>query len=145
MKTYITLLFLSISFLGYSQKNNEKLKALKIAHITNEVNFTSGEAEKFWPIYNDFEAKRNELRKKDNAFHRKDIKATDLSEAEAKTYIATMIKREDEKIEHRKAFLKQIQKVLSAKKTLKFIEAERSFRHKMIKEYKGRMRPNGRR
>ena len=33
------------------------MKALKTAHITDQLDLTSAEAEKFWPIYNEFDAK----------------------------------------------------------------------------------------
>ena len=48
MKTYITLFFLSLTLIGFAQKKDKKkIEALKIAHITNEVNLTSDEAQKF--------------------------------------------------------------------------------------------------
>ena len=55
MKTYIILFFTFISLASFAQKKDkkfEKLKALKTGYISNELNLTSNEAEKFWPIYN---------------------------------------------------------------------------------------------
>lgn len=140
MKTYITILFLSLSFIGLAQKKNkEKIDALKIAHITSEVNLTSTEAEKFWPIYNEFETVKTKIRKEEyNAKRHTDFEK--LSEKEAKTFIKNMIALEEEKLNSRKKFILKLNEVLSAKKIIKFIEAEHSFKRKMIEEYKGRMR-----
>ena len=55
MKNIILLLLLVSSFqisLAQQGQHRERIKALKTAHITNELNLTSDEAEKFWPVYN---------------------------------------------------------------------------------------------
>ena len=41
----------------------ERVQALKVAFITKALNLTSAEAEKFWPIYNEFQDKRDVVRK----------------------------------------------------------------------------------
>ena len=38
------------------------MQALKIAFITQRLDLTSAEAEKFWPIYNEYEVEINNLR-----------------------------------------------------------------------------------
>ena len=67
MKTKIIypILFLLISSFSFSQGFKEKkgkVKALKIAYITEELDLTTEEAQKFWPIYNAFDDKQSELR-----------------------------------------------------------------------------------
>ncbi len=41
----------------------ERVQALKVAFITKALNLTSDEAEKFWPIYNLYQDKREAVRK----------------------------------------------------------------------------------
>ena len=43
-------------FRKFPRRTKEKIKALKVAHITNELDLTSKEAQQFWPIYNEFGA-----------------------------------------------------------------------------------------
>ena len=67
MKTKIIypIVFLLISTLSFSQgfrEKKEKVKALKMAYITEQLNLTTEEAQKFWPIYNAFDEKQSELR-----------------------------------------------------------------------------------
>ena len=46
-------LFCVLSIFGQVKKESkEKIRTLKIAYISNQLNLTSNEAEKFWPIYN---------------------------------------------------------------------------------------------
>ena len=57
----LTTLLLLFSLMGFTQDDpskKEKIKALKTAFITTELDLTSAEAEKFWPIYNAFEEKQ---------------------------------------------------------------------------------------
>ena len=35
-------------------QNGNRLEALKIAYITNKLNLSPEEAQKFWPIYNQY-------------------------------------------------------------------------------------------
>ncbi len=47
--------------MGQAMGDNEKLTAYKIAFFTQRLDLTPAEAEKFWPLYNDFSARRNKL------------------------------------------------------------------------------------
>ena len=47
--------------IGQNAGDNEKLTAYKIAFFTQRLDLTPAEAEKFWPLYNDFSARRNKL------------------------------------------------------------------------------------
>jgi hypothetical protein len=48
------LVFAGISYICAAQPPKERIKALKVAYITKELNLTSSEAEKFWPVYNEY-------------------------------------------------------------------------------------------
>jgi hypothetical protein len=52
----LILFFLNFSYFCYSQKD-EKLKqaeAIQIAYLTKELGLTPEEAEKFWPVFNNY-------------------------------------------------------------------------------------------
>ena len=56
----IPILTLFICFNAYSQRDGkmqERIKAQKVAFITERLDLSSKEAQKFWPIYNAFEDK----------------------------------------------------------------------------------------
>ena len=44
-------------------ERREKMEAQKIAFITKQLELTPDEAKVFWPVYNEYDAKRLELRK----------------------------------------------------------------------------------
>jgi hypothetical protein len=66
MKKYIFLILFLITTFSYGQngKKLERIKALRIAYISNKLNLTSEEAEKFWPVFNTFDTKQFDLRSK---------------------------------------------------------------------------------
>ena len=68
MKKYlliISVFFGSLSF-AYAQNGNgqraEKIQELKIAFITQKLNLTPAEAEKFWPVYNEYNTEIKNIR-----------------------------------------------------------------------------------
>jgi len=95
MKLYTTLLFLCFGlFLGMAQdrnfgkKNKEKIKALKIAYFTDNLNLTEKEAQQFWPIYNSYDDKNHELRVKGKNKIKREVKNLEtMTEAEAVTVL----------------------------------------------------------
>ena len=54
------------SFITQAQNkkfNSEKIRTFKLAFLTEKLNLTEVEAEKFWPIYNSYSKKMTELYK----------------------------------------------------------------------------------
>jgi len=67
MKKFILiLLFFTGTFLGAKAQEDEarkaeKIQALKIAFITQKLELTSDEAQKFWPVYSQYENDMKQL------------------------------------------------------------------------------------
>jgi membrane-associated HD superfamily phosphohydrolase len=58
---FYSLLYTSVA--KAQPPSNEKMRALVIGYITKELDLTSEEAQKFWPIYNQYETEIKEARK----------------------------------------------------------------------------------
>lgn len=138
MNRILTILVILCTTIGYGQRDNrEKIKSLKVAFITDKLELTSKEAQQFWPVYNKFEEKRASLRQMENKQIRSKMQdAAELSEAEALTLLGklTSFKADAEKLE--RTFLDELQKVLSAKKTLILMRSEEEFKRQLIKQYR---------
>ena len=69
IKNILSLLLAFISLNAIAQdgpfirKKKEQIKALKVAFITDELSLTPDEATKFWPLFNAFEDKQQEIKK----------------------------------------------------------------------------------
>ncbi|MBF8149344.1 sensor of ECF-type sigma factor [Winogradskyella sp. F6397] len=134
----LILLALFVSANAFAQRiDKNKIKALKIAHITEQMNLTEAEAQKFWPIYNANEDAEDKL-KEQSTIRRKSINPDELSESEAKSLLLNMEKIEKQKVELHSKMLSELLDVLPAKKIIKLYQAERSFKQKLFEEYKKR-------
>ena len=54
MKRFLLLVSFTVSFLIGVAQNGNRLEALKIAYITKRLDLSPEEAQKFWPIYNQY-------------------------------------------------------------------------------------------
>jgi DNA polymerase III sliding clamp (beta) subunit (PCNA family) len=143
-KKLYTLLFIFISISFYAQgerirEKKEQIKAMKVAFLTTELNLTSNEAEKFWPIYNTFDDKQFELRhqKMKGAFRKMDDNdLNQLSEKEANALLTQIENNEEELFNLRKKFISNLRGVLPSVKIIKLRKAEEDFNRKLLHQYR---------
>lgn len=121
----------------------EQVKSLKVAFITNELNLTSDESAKFWPLYNAFEDKQRELRKQkvSKYLERRDDSEIDaMSDKEASALLVQMENNEEEMYQLRKRFIASLKGVLPAVKIIKLKKAEEDFNRKLLQQYREKKR-----
>ncbi|WP_233581748.1 sensor of ECF-type sigma factor [Flavobacterium macacae] len=140
MKKYITLFILMVS-LGVAAQGKdskrERIKALKTAFITTELDLSSEEAAKFWPVYNDFDDKQFEIRHRKMRGLSKKIEAVDsMSEKDALSVLNQMEALDDELLQNKKKLFSNLKPILSAKKIVKLKKAEDEFQRKLLKQFK---------
>ena len=150
MKNYklliVSVFLISIASFGQDgpmrerfKEKKEQIKALKVAFITTELNLTPDEAAKFWPLFNSFEDKQQEIKKqKLKAYlERTDSNAIDrLSEKEAASLLTQMESTEDELYQLKKKFVANLKGVLPSTKILKLKKAEEQFSKKLLQQYR---------
>lgn len=121
-------------------EKREKVKAMKIAFITQEVDFTEAEAQAFWPIYNKHEKNIKALRKEHKTLREKfkGKKIDDLTDAEAKELVDGEMSFKEKKLAIEKQYKTDIEAVLPIKKVLKYFKAERDFKRKLLKRMRGK-------
>ena len=139
----IFLLFASLSFSQGFKEKREKVKALKVAYITEQLELTTDEAQKFWPIYNAFDENQSELRhEKMRAIldRFKPGNVEKLSEKDASNSLIQMEKIEEDLFNLKKKFIKDLQGVISAKKIIKLKKAEEDFNRELLKQMREKRR-----
>lgn len=137
----IILFLVSFSFYAQSGKDEkrEKIKAYKVSFLTTELELTSTEAEKFWPVYNAYDDKQFELRhQKMKTYMRKldDDNITSMSDKEAVTLLSQMESTDKELYLLRDKYMTSLKKILSAKKILKLKKSEDDFNRKLLQQYR---------
>lgn len=143
IKSLLAFILLITTTVSFSQngrllkQKKEQVKSIKVAYITNELNLTPEEATKFWPLYNEFEEKQNQIRREKLKAHLNRIDDADfdnLSEKEATTLLTQMESSEDELHLLRKKFVANLKSVLPATKILKLKKAEDGFNKKLLQQ-----------
>ncbi len=119
-------LLVSSVFFGRAQ-NGSRLVALKIAYITNKLNLSPEEAQKFWPIYNQYSA---------------ELKVARLDAARNNS---SEIQLDEMILNTRKKYNGQFSQVLSPQKVDIFFRSEKEFGHFVQKEMERRQLKNQRR
>lgn len=119
-KLYLLSAFLGFAFFANAQENNESnkkqqdIEALKVAFISRELELTPEDAQKFWPVYNQYS---NELR---------GVVQDDQD----------VIERDEKVLNLRKKYRDQFTKVLGAQRMNRLYNAEGRFRQILIKAIK---------
>lgn len=118
-KIYLILSFVCIAGFANAQgvqpdlpeKRQQDIEALKVAFISKELNLTPDEAQKFWPVYNQY---THELRSavKDNE---------------------NILDRDEKVLNLRKRYKDQFSKVLGDQRMNRMYGAEGNFRQLLIK------------
>ena len=136
--TLLLFLFTSVGFAQGKQEKRDRIKALKIAFISEELALTTDEAEKFWPIYNAFEDKQFELQheKMKSYMNRIETDMGKISEKEASQLLVQMENTEDELYQLRKKYNQNLKLVLSAQKIVKLHKVEVQFRKDLLKQFR---------
>lgn len=118
---YGMICWLTLAVFAQENENNQKpdgnrLEALKIAFITKRLNLTPEEAQKFWPVYNQYAAELKKVR----------LDANQSGEASIEV---------DEKILNiRKKYNGEFAKALSPQRADQFFRSEKEFGAFVTKE-----------
>lgn len=123
MKHFLTILFLICTLSLSSQETNltqdsdgSRIEALKIAYITKKLNLSPDEAQKFWPVYNNY---ANEMREV-----RREQRRNNTSEIET----------EEKILKIRKKYNTEFSRTLSPEKVNTFFRSEKDFGNFVQKE-----------
>ncbi|GIL21613.1 MAG: hypothetical protein BroJett042_01260 [Bacteroidota bacterium] len=103
----------------------EKINALRIAYLSEKLNLTSEQAEKFWPIYREFSDKRKELRR-ELIDARKQVKA-DQNPQKDEALVKLGLELKQRELDLEKTYSERLLKVISAQQILSLRKAEGDF------------------
>jgi hypothetical protein len=120
MKRFLLFAFLLMIGINIRAQNGNRLEALKIAYLTNKLNLSPEEAQKFWPIYNQYSLELKIARMK--AINNK----------------STEIELDENLLNIRKRYSTLFSQVLPPAKVDTFFKSEKEFGHFVEKEMERR-------
>jgi hypothetical protein len=132
IKIIIMLLLLLKPLVHVAQ--GDKVELLRVAFITKKVELTDAEAEKFWPVYNEYNDKIKAIRKNVRMSYRKRVEP--LSEQDAEDLYQLDIKSKQAEVDVHKQYSEKIKTIIGVKKLIRLRVAEEEFKREMINTLK---------
>jgi len=133
----ICLLVFLGSQTGHSQNSeSDKIEQLKIAFFTEELDLTSSEAKRFWPVYTEHKNKYDQLRStKWKSVKSRLDRVENLTEEESKALLKDYMDYKRARVEYREEFVQNLKGVISPKQIMMLKKAEYDFHKKLLKQY----------
>ena len=130
--------FLSTSMVfAQSGEGRQKLEAAKIGLITERLGLTPDQAEKFWPIYKEYSAKRREIQADFMEIRKNYDKSTATEESTRK-----MLKRgreiKQQKLNLEQEYSERMLGVIDSRQLVSLQEAEGDFRNMLLRKLEQR-------
>jgi hypothetical protein len=129
---WMLLLFISIT--AHAQvdpdQKEARLAAFRAEVFTRVLNLTPDEAQGFWPVYNEYADKREQVQQD----LRPGKQLDQMSDAEVEEQIKRHFDLKQRELELEKEAYQKLRKVLPLRKVAKLPAAEREFRESLIKK-----------
>ncbi len=146
MKRILFLLIcISLTVAATGQNAKNKLQAQRVAFITQRLNLTPEEAQQFWPVFNQYTEKLQQIR----TAAKEEKTVDELSDTDTEKMILSEFDRESRELDLKKDLYQKLRKIISVKKIAKLYRAERDFKGMLIekiqqnREKRNQMRQNG--
>ena len=124
-------LFLAISVIGQNDAA-EKIRRAKIALITERLDLSPEQAEKFWPIYNEYTKKQREVRKSfDDA--KSNYEPKNASEEDNQQLLQLGMKTKELALQLEKNYSDRLLHVINNRQMLSLRKAEDDFKTMILK------------
>lgn len=114
-----------------TEESRKKIEASKVAYMTTYLDLTAAESAKFWPVYNEYQDKAQDLRKARGERR----KISEITDAEATTRLDKYLSYETGRLQLKQEYISKYRKIISDRKVLMIYYAESEFRKQMVKRY----------
>ena len=118
------------------EPNKEKIKAMKVGYITEKLALTTEEAQKFWPIYNEFQDKIEDIHKQLRKMQNSEESIDDMSDAEVEKMVDMHTELRQKELDIQKEYHAKFKAVLPIKKVAKLYKADQDFMRDLLKKIK---------
>ena len=135
----VPLLFLFQLSFGQDRNARQKIESARIALITERLGLTPEQAEKFWPIYNEYNNHRREL-VQELQEARKNVDMKNLSEEQGQALMKLGMDIKERQLILEKNYAQRLNQVITTQQMLSLRKAEEDFRRMIIQRLEERKR-----
>jgi len=147
LNLFVIMLVLSFGITTHAQdiesEKLDRINAQKVAFFTQGIQLSQAEAEIFWPVYNEYQQKRNELQlaRKESRKSYTMFKET-LSDQEIEKLADQFVNFSINEAELLAEYHKKFKDILPISKVMKLYEAENQFRNYLLRQIRNRQQQN---
>lgn len=121
--------------MGQGQTDNDRLTAFKIAFFTSRLDLSPGEAEKFWPLYNDFSERKTKLQTERISLMRyASQNEAGMSAGELTSTADKLVKTFVDEASLVVSFNEDLKKVLPPAKVIRLYQIENQYKQQLLRE-----------
>lgn len=144
--TLLTVMLITVSaVLGQTREQMEKIQQMKIAFITERLDMNTEQAQAFWPIYNDYSKRHDQIRKAQMNKMR-EVRRTktweDLSDAEANELLGRFLDGNIDIARNQQDLYKKLDGILTPVQKLRLYQSETEFTKQLVKRLRNEGREN---
>ncbi len=125
------------SIFSQNEQAKEKIQAARIALITERLSLSPDQAEKFWPLYNEFSQKRQELRNEYSAEKAK-LNMETATEAQKRALLDFGLNLKERNVALDKSYSSRMLSIITSDQILSLRKAEDDFRKMMLQQIQKR-------
>jgi hypothetical protein len=133
-KIVILVCLFFCSGVSLAQDQKDKVAELRVSFISKKLELTTSEAEKFWPVYNEYNDKIKAVKKNLRLSYKKGV--DNLTDKEAEDLYQLDLKTKQAEVAIHEQYSGKIKDIIGAKKIVKLRVAEEEFKLEIIKNIK---------
>lgn len=116
-----------------SEERKEKIESYRIAFVTSRLDLTPAEAEKFWPVYNEYRSKKDALQKELWRKIKEYKEFTSVSEDQARELVDAGLEEMKGQYNTKKEFITRLRTFFPDERIVKLEKAEWDFKKELLK------------
>ena len=120
---------LCLPLLTQAQEGNERIRALKVAFITDKLKLTPEESEKFWPLYNQYETEHKRIRQK----YKPDEDLNTMSDQDVERAIFDRFEMEEQLIKLKRDYFQRMKAFMAVRKLALLQRSEQEFNKELLR------------
>jgi Spy/CpxP family protein refolding chaperone len=140
----ICILFLAFAALpgmAQSSESRERIESAKIGFMTNRLNLTPEQSSKFWPVYNEYSNKKQDIRQNIRQL-RNANKTQETPETQIKANIDQLLSLRQKEVDLEKQYVDRFLKVLSPRQLVEMYRSEHEFNRMLLERLEDRRADN---
>ena len=144
MRKFLFLLIatLCIETVIAQEGGNQKIDNAKIGLITNRLNLSTEQSQQFWPVYNDFDSKKKDIRKH---MRRLIVETNTLTTPDEKILanIKETLNLQQKEVDLEREYMSKFLKVINVRQLAELYKAEQVFTQMLIQRLNKNARMGG--